>query len=76
MPKKYDFAGWATKNNIRCSDGRTIRANAFAAQDGTQVPLVWMHNHNDVNEVLGHAELENRPEGVYAYCSFNGTEGA
>lgn len=76
MPKKYDFAGWATKNNIRCSDGRTIRANAFAAQDGTQVPLVWMHNHNDVNEVLGHADLENRPEGVYAYCSFNGTEGA
>lgn len=76
MPKKYDFAGWATKNNIRCSDGRTIRANAFAAQDGTQVPLVWMHNHKDVNEVLGHADLENRPEGVYAYCSFNGTEGA
>ncbi len=76
MPKKYDFAGWATKNNIRCTDGRTIRANAFAAQDGTQVPLVWMHNHNDVNEVLGHADLENRPEGVYAYCSFNGTEGA
>ena len=76
MPKKYDFAGWATKNNIRCSDGRTIRAGAFAAQDGTQVPLVWMHNHNDVSEVLGHADLENRPEGVYAYCSFNGTEAA
>lgn len=76
MPKKYDFAGWATKNNIRCSDGRTIRAGAFAAQDGTQVPLVWMHNHNDVSEVLGHADLENRPEGMYAYCSFNGTEAA
>lgn len=76
MPRKYDFAGWATKNNIRCSDGRTIRAGAFAAQDGTQVPLVWMHNHNDVSEVLGNADLENRPEGVYAYCSFNGTEGA
>ena len=76
MSKRYDFAGWATRNNIRCSDGRTIRANAFAAQDGTQVPLVWMHNHNDVSEVLGHADLENRPEGVYAYCSFNGTNGA
>lgn len=76
MSKRYDFAGWATRNNIRCSDGRTIRANAFAAQDGTQVPLVWMHNHNDVSEVLGHADLENRPEGVYAYCSFNGTVGA
>lgn len=76
MSKTYDFAGWATKNNIRCSDGRTIRANAFAAQDGTQVPLVWMHNHNAIGEVLGHADLENRPEGVYAYCSLNGTEGA
>ncbi len=72
----YDFAGWATKNNIRCSDGRTIRANAFASQDGTRVPLVWMHNHNAISEVLGHADLENRPEGVYAYCSLNGTEGA
>ena len=76
MAKSYDFAGWATRNNIRCSDGRTIRQNAFAAQDGTQVPLVWMHNHDDVNEVLGHADLENRPEGVYAYCTFNGTDSA
>lgn len=76
MSRNYDFAGWATKNDIRCSDGRTIRHGAFADQDGSIVPLVWMHNHNDVNEVLGHAALENRPEGVYAYCTFNGTEGA
>jgi HK97 family phage prohead protease len=76
MRRTYDFAGWATKNDIRCSDGRTIRHGAFADQDGTTVPLVWMHNHSDVNEVLGHADLENRPEGVYAYCTFNGTEGA
>lgn len=70
----YDFAGWATKNDIRCSDGRTIRHGAFADCDGKRVPLVWMHNHKDVKQVLGHADLEDRPEGTYAYCSFNGTE--
>lgn len=70
----YDFAGWATKNDILCSDGRTIRRDAFADQDGTRVPLVWNHMHDSVDEVLGHADLENRPEGVYAYCSFNNTE--
>ena len=74
MPKKYDFAGWATKNDIRCSDGRTIRHGAFSADNGKRVPLVWNHRHDDVTEVLGHALLEERPEGMYAYCSFNGTE--
>jgi len=74
MSKKYDFAGWATKNDIRCSDGRTIRHGAFSGDDGKTVPLVWNHRHDDVNEVLGHALLEERPEGIYAYCSFNGTE--
>ena len=70
----YDFAGWATKANMRCSDGRTIMRNAFADNDGATVPLVWNHQHNDPNEVLGHAMLENRDEGVYAYCKFNDTE--
>jgi HK97 family phage prohead protease len=70
----YDFAGWATKNDIRCSDGRTIRHGAFSADDGKRVPLVWMHNHKDVNQVLGHADLEEREDGVYAYCSFNNTD--
>lgn len=74
MPK-YDFSGWATRNNIRCSDGRTILRDAFKDNDGQKVPLVWNHRHNDPSEVLGHALLENRPDGVYAYCSFNGTEG-
>lgn len=70
---EYDFSGWATKNNIRCADGRTIRQNAFADDDGKVVPLVWMHQHDDPNNVLGHALLENRPEGVYAYGKFNDT---
>jgi len=70
----YDFAGWATRNDIKCSDGRTIRHGAFSADDGKRVPLVWMHNHKDVNQVLGHADLEERDDGVYAYCSFNNTE--
>ena len=74
MSKHYDFAGWATKNDIKCSDGRTIRHGAFSGDDGKRVPLVWMHNHKDVQQVLGHADLEERPEGVYAYCSFNGTD--
>lgn len=72
--KKYDFSGWATKNNLRCSDGRTIMKDAFIENDGKTVPLVWNHDHNDPSNVLGHALLENRPEGVYAYCSFNDTE--
>ena len=75
MPKKqYDFSGWATRNDILCSDGRTIRHGAFSGDHGKTVPLVWNHRHDDVNEVLGHALLEERPEGVYAYCTFNGTE--
>lgn len=72
--RHYDFAGWATRNDIRCSDGRTIRHGAFSADNGKRVPLVWNHRHDDVAQVLGHAELEERPEGIYAYCSFNGTE--
>lgn len=68
---KYDFGGWATKNDLKCSDGRIIRSGAFKVQDGKKVPLVWNHQHNSIDEVLGHAMLENRPEGVYAYCSFN-----
>ena len=71
---KYDFSGWATKNDIRCSDGRTIRHNAFVENDGQTVPLVWQHQHNDPTNVLGHALLENRDEGVYAYGTFNDTE--
>ena len=75
MPKKmWDFSGWATRNDILCSDGRTIRHGAFSGDHGKTVPLVWNHRHDDANEVLGHALLEERPEGIYAYCSFNGTE--
>lgn len=74
--EKYDFSGWATKANLKCSDGRTIMKDAFKSNDGQTVPLVWNHQHNDPNEVLGHALLENRDEGVYAYCSFNDTESA
>ena len=70
----FDFSGWATRNDIKCSDGRTIRKNAFKHCDGQTVPLVWNHNHTDADNVLGKALLENRNEGVYAYCSFNGTE--
>ena len=70
----YDFSGWATRNDIRCSDGRTIRKNAFIDNDGKTVPLVWNHSHNDPANVLGHALLENRDQGVYAYCKFNNTE--
>lgn len=71
---KYDFCGWATKTDLLCSDGRIIRKNAFKSNDGQTVPLVWNHQHNDPNEVLGHALLENRDSGVYAYCKFNETE--
>lgn len=72
--KKFDFSGWATRNNLRCSDGRTIMKDAFKHNDGQTVPLVWNHQHNDPLNVLGHALLENREEGVYAYCTFNETE--
>lgn len=74
MDKTYDFAGWATRNNVRCADGRTIMQNAFKENDGQKVPLVWNHRHDDPYTVLGHALLENRDEGVYAYCKFNNTE--
>ena len=70
---EYDFGGWATKNNLRCSDGLTIMQNAFQSNDGKTVPLIWNHGHNEVSNVLGHAKLENRNEGVYAYCTFNNT---
>ena len=72
--EKYDFSGWATRNNIKCSDGRTIRKNAFKDNDGQTVPLVWNHSHDDPTNVLGHALLENRDQGVYAYCTFNNSE--
>lgn len=69
--EKFDFSGWATKANIRCSDGLTIMKDAFKHNDGKVVPLVWNHDHNDPFNVLGHAMLENRDDGVYAYCTFN-----
>ena len=71
---EYDFSGWATKNDLRCSDGRIIRHNAFASDDGRKVPLVWNHQHNEPSNILGHAMLENRDEGVYTYGVFNDTE--
>lgn len=72
---KYDFSGWATKANLKCSDGRTITPDAFKHMDGCVVPLVWNHQHNDPNEILGQALLEHREgKGVYAYCTFNNTE--
>ena len=69
--QKYDFCGYVTRNNIRCGDGRTIRKDAFAAQDGTVVPLVFNHDHKELGNVLGHVLLENREDGVYGYGSFN-----
>ena len=74
MGDKYDFSGWATRNDLTCSDGRIIRRDAFKDCDGLTVPLVWMHSHNDPENVLGHCLLENRPEGVYTYGFFNDTE--
>lgn len=71
--KKYDFCGWATKNNVRCTDGRVIRQDAFKHQDGEVVPLVYSHVHDSIGNILGQVKLENRPEGVYAYGSFNNT---
>ena len=72
--EKFDFSGWATKANLKCSDGRVIMKDAFKEQDGTTVPLVWNHQHNAPEDVLGHAVLENRNEGVYAYCKLNDSE--
>ncbi|MBQ8829684.1 MAG: HK97 family phage prohead protease [Burkholderiaceae bacterium] len=72
--EKFDFSGWATRNNLKCSDGRVILKDAFKHCDGRTVPLVWNHQHNESYNVLGHALLENREEGVYAYCTFNDTE--
>lgn len=74
MVKKCDFSGWATRANLLCSDGRVIMKDAFKHHDGAKVPLVWNHQHNHPEEVLGHAILENRDDGVYAYCTFNNTE--
>lgn len=74
MSKGWDFSGWATKADMRCSDGRTIKKGAFSGCNGVEVPLVWNHRHNDPSEVLGHALLEERDEGMYAYCSFNDSE--
>lgn len=73
MKNKFDFSGYATKNNVRCSDGRTIKNDAFKHQDGEKVPLVWQHMHTSPDNVLGHAYLENRDDGVYSYCKFNDT---
>jgi HK97 family phage prohead protease len=74
MEKTFDFSGWATRNNLKCSDGRVIMKDAFKHNDGQTVPLVWNHQHNDPLNVLGHAKLENRDDGVYAYGVFNGTD--
>lgn len=72
--KKFDFSGWATRNDLKCSDGRTIMKDAFKGNNDKTVPLVWNHQHNDPLNILGHALLENREEGVYAYCEFNDSE--
>ena len=74
MDLKFDFSGWATRNDLVCADGRTIRHNAFEHCDGKTVPLVWNHQHNEPTNILGHALLENRKDGVYAYCTFNESE--
>lgn len=74
MKEGYDFGGWATKNDLLCQDGRTIRKNAFKHDDGKTVPLVWNHRHTEIENVLGHALLENRENGVYAYCKLNDSE--
>lgn len=74
MGKPCDFSGYATKNDILCTDGRVIRRDAFKAQDGMRVPLVWNHDHTEIDNVIGHADLENRADGVYAYCTLNNTD--
>ena len=73
---KYDFSGYATRNDLKCTDGRTIKAGAFKDCSGKKVPLVWQHQHNEVGNVLGYAILEDRPDGVYAYGVFNNTDQA
>lgn len=70
----YDFCGYATKNDLKCSDGRIIRRNAFKNNDGQKVPLVWNHQHDDISNVLGHAILKNLDDGVYAYCKLNDSD--
>ena len=70
----YDFGGYATRNDLLCEDGRTIKKDAFKDNDGTTVPLIWNHDHKSSDAVLGHALLKNREDGVYAYCTFNDTE--
>ena len=72
--EKFDFSGWATRNNLKCSDGRVIMKDAFKDNNGQKVPLVWNHQHNEPFNILGHALLENRDEGVYAYCTLNNTD--
>lgn len=74
--KKYDFAGWATKANMKCTDGRTIMTGAFKDDDGRRVPLIWNHRHDVPDNVLGHADLEYTDDGVMAYCSFNNSDNA
>ena len=74
MGETYDFSGWATKNDLLCGDGRVIKKDAFKDCDGAKVPLIWNHDHGNPEAVLGHALLENRADGVYAYCSFNNGE--
>ena len=74
--QEYDFSGWATRTNLKCSDGRTIRRGAFSGQDGARVPLVWNHNYASPDNVLGHADLVERDDGMYAYCTFNDSEAA
>lgn len=74
--KKYDFAGWATKANMKCTDGRTIMTGAFKDDDGRRVPLIWNHRHDAPDNVLGHADLEYTDDGVMAYCSFNDSDNA
>ena len=74
MKKKYDFSGWATKNDILCSDGRTIRRGAFSKNNGAVVPLVWQHDHKNIDNVIGHALLEETPDGMRTYGFINDTE--
>lgn len=76
LKTQWDFSGYATKNDLECTDGRVIKQDAFKHNDGQTVPLVWQHSHNDPTNVLGHAQLENRTDGVYAYCSFNSSDNA
>jgi hypothetical protein len=73
MAEEFEFGGYATRSNILCTDGLIIGENAFSHNDGKQVPLYYQHQHNDIENVLGHVILENRPDGVYAYGSFNDT---